>query len=213
MPSFSSLIIDPGHGFCDEKLNFDAGHQFQNLHEVSLIDDVIADLTQVLVAEQIPHRVLDTRRRPGLCPDERAQAQARELQISVHFGHARQIHRNGGSIYARDAKDHALCNVLADVLDKWGSRTCASYAGSKILHAAFAHLPQYDALTGVLGVQIEPFCLNAIDAIVYAARLRVLGAELGQALVAFMRGQNSALGVQRTTVWSNGPMGRDVFGG
>lgn len=213
MPSFTRIIIDPGHGHCDAYGNFDPGHQIMNLHEVTLIDDVVADMSDILLHEGLPFDVLQTRKKPGIPPAERPRAGAREIQIAIHFGWAKTVARNGGTVYVAGPKDHALGQIIGDTLDKWGTQTCASYAGVRIVQANAPNLPIYSEEAGTLGLQVEPFCLNAIDAIVYSARLRQLGASLGQVLAAYLRGQNAALGSRRTQVWGNGPDGREVFGG
>jgi len=157
--------------------------------------------------------VLDTRRSPGIVPDLRATLETRAVQISLHCGWAKKVSHNGGTIYVKGPKDHPLALALQAEMAAWGEKTCGHYGGVKIFDAKFPWLPDYSADEARLGIQLEPFCVNAIDAIVYAGRLRPLAAAIGKVIVAFMVGQNPALGQVRTVCWGNGPDGREVFGG
>lgn len=216
MLSFSKVVIDPGHGYCDPSGKYDPGVMCGRLHEVSLIDEIVEELTAVFLAENIPYDLLATRKTPGMTPEVRgllSAESARTLQVSIHFGQAKQMAHNGGHVYIKGPASHPLGPILGDLMTRWGQVTCKAYAGVKVCQARFEWLPPHDEEQGIMGLQIEPFCLNGIDSIIYAARLRRLGSDIGENLVSYLRSQNPALGVKRTQIWGNGPDGREVFGG
>jgi hypothetical protein len=178
------LVLDYGHGW--------EGDEFTNGGEVDCIDMWGRELEDRLRITGLPIEVLQTRKRPGITPEQRAEAiDPNDLVIHLHVGipKASKMPRQSGIVYTNSEGMGPLGIALCDAIDSWIRQSGVDYAQkSKVLGAKFPWFSHRGT-----SVQIEPFILGSAGSPILERRFAQLAFVLGEVLWGYMVTQNPAL--------------------
>lgn len=178
------IIVEPGHGACNEEGKFDFGQRIDHLTEVECIQSIAQALEEELDLARVRFEILPTRHMPGVRPSARpARVPPNSLLVSIHTGwHSKPKAENSSLVFFSDDFSKTLAEALQGPLARWGGVSHPKH-GSTQLRASMAPML---TIPDVCAVQIEPFALNGPNAICYAQRLPQLGKLLGQVLSEFV---------------------------
>lgn len=202
------ILIDPGHGFCDENGKADRGCAVAALSELDVINGYMPALIEQLEMESLRADVLETRKAPGLKPLDRAlKADNTTIVVSLHCGWKPTLNDSNGSFNAQKPSMSALngskalfnspeAKELAQIL----AREC--YEWGKQVNAVHDNLGAKKSDDGILAaknciaVEIQPFMLNGNAEMNYADPmvLERLGMRLGMAIARYAKDLNPHLG-------------------
>jgi hypothetical protein len=181
---FTRLVLDYGHGW--------EGESFTDGGEVDCIDRWGIELEEKLRITGIPIEVLQTRKRPGITPEQRLEwIDPNDLVLHMHVGipKAGKAPRQSGCVYVNSEDMGPLGMALCDSIDAWIRQSGVDYSQkSKVLGAKF---PWF--LHRGTSVQVEPFILGSHGSAILERRFSHLGSVLCEVLWSYLTAQNQAL--------------------
>lgn len=179
------IILIPGAGHIGTG-SYERGRVHGNLAEVDLVAQYVNALAEELDNSRVRHRIMPTRKAPGLSHPEIAKMLA-EASPNVVVLHC--------SIGWNDAKKTKAAHNISHLTFGEGAQTLApelghviGHWGSLYVHGHKTGLPYADAsdtdpllrIPQTWGLRIEPFQINGPKAADYAQWLPKLGRDIGR---------------------------------
>lgn len=180
----SQIVIDPGHGYRDDK--WDDGHKHGNLSEVEIIDAYRHNVEEEIYMEGVRCIVIDSRNAKGHiveCPEA-------SLVLRLHAGFnplGAAVNMSQVLYGSPEAKE--LAERLARSCFEWGKRVNWVHGnGGAKLSKEIAH-------EGSLVVELHPVLINGpATSEVYFKQLIHLGTHIGSVAALYAKSFNSSLG-------------------
>lgn len=190
MNRIHEIVIIPSAGHLGPGV-YTRGHTVDAMAEVDLVDQYVRSLIDELDQSLVRHRVVPTRKGPGILPDRRYEgtSEANALPLLCSIGWDKSVNKsattNASAVRFSPAVSSILASGLVDVMAHWG----ALY-----VHGHKRSTPVQDE--GVRGIVIEPFRINGPNAVQYAARLDKLGRDLGRFIADYCLGKNTGTAIR-----------------
>lgn len=183
MSRIHEVVIVPNAGHHGPGV-YTRGHTVDALAEVDLVDHYVRSLVDELDQSAIRHRVVPTRKAPGIAEERRYEATAESLVIVCSIGWDKSVNKsaqaNTSSVRFPSQLPMGLVAGLADTIAHWGGL---------YVHGHRRGTPVQ--VEGLKAVWLEPFRINGPDAYAYAAKLGKLGHDLGRFIADYCVGKNT----------------------
>ncbi len=187
------VLIVPGVGYCGDD-GFDPGHRCRAMHEFSILEGFVRDLSDRLEYQRIRHRVLPVTNSPGIPVAQRPDhLEENQVVVNVRLGwdppNAPGLH-NWSMVRHGDGASVKLARTVTDAIGQWGR---CYFFGHQTRN------PQRDKKDpllnkpGTAGLKIVPFAINGPKAWEYARKLKALAESLGWALGEYL-GEDACTG-------------------
>lgn len=181
---YHCILLDLGHGYTDDKGQYDHGHVTGKLTEVDVIDGYGRALMDELDLEAVRFELVPTRKAPGTKEKLRySEPPDGKLIVSLHAGVAGPADMIHSKVRYSIPAGNDIAKTLERVCGDWGKSHEKWFASGGAIHDA--SLPQ-DKLVLV----IEPMTINSVRSFDLSAHLDDLGMRLGRALGSWMKSQN-----------------------
>ncbi len=166
------IIIVPAAGHAGQG-TYSRGHTLKTLAEVDIVDGYLKRLLDELDISSVRHRVMPTRRAPGVPETERYTLKndhALHLTCAVGWdtSKSQRCETNISMVSFGPDVPQKLAAGLVEVLGQWGSLYVHGHRRANAYQ------------TDVPGLRVEPFRLNGPHAMQYASKLDQLGRDIGR---------------------------------